>query len=258
MLYIQGDCLNSMDLIPPGSIDLILSDLPYGQTKSKWDKRIDLGKLWKEYERIIKPNGAIILFASGMFTAELMKSNPKMWRYNLVWEKTSPTGFLNAKRMPLRAHEDICIFYKKMPVYNPQMSRGVRKVATAAHKRNSKSGDSYGKYRKVGYDSDKRYPRSVMKFKTDKQTAAYHSAQKPVALLEYLIRMYSNEGDIVLDSCMGSGSTGVACARTRRKFIGIEIDDTAFNQAFERVTENAIEINKRGYLDADSELHNKG
>lgn len=252
MVYICGDCLSKMADIQDGSVDMILSDLPYGQTKGEWDKKIDLDPLWSEYKRIIKPNGAILLFASGMFTADLMKSNEKMWRYNLIWEKTSPTGFLNAKRMPLRAHEDICVFYKKMPVYNPQMSQGVRKVASAIHKRNSNHGDSYGTYKAVSYDSDKRYPRSVMKYKTDKQTDSYHSAQKPVALLEYLIRMYSNEGDVVLDSCMGSGSTGVACVRTNRRFIGIEIDKKSFDTAVCRIEASIANRNEKGRVSNDS------
>lgn len=230
----HGDCLELMRDIPDGSVDMILCDLPYGQTRNKWDKQIDMQILWREYERIAKPNAAIVLFASGMFTADIMKKG-RYWRYNLIWEKTSPTGFLNAKKMPLRAHEDICVFYKQPPTYNPQMSNGVRKVSTADHKKNAKHGDSYGSYKAVGYDSDKRYPRSVLKFKTDKQKLSLHSAQKPVALCEYLVRTYSNQGEVVLDNCMGSGTTGVACINTGRRFIGIEKDDHWFEVARDRI-----------------------
>jgi len=235
----QGDCLELMKDIPDGSIDMILCDLPYGTTRNKWDCIIPFDQLWPHYKRIIKTDGAIVLFGSGMFTAELMKSNQKMWRYNMIWEKSSPTGFLNSKRMPLRAHEDICLFYKRMPVYNPQMSKGERKVATAQHKRNCKKGESYGACKAISYDSDKRYPRSVLKFKTDKQQSALHPTQKPVALLEYLVKTYTNEGDMVLDNCMGSCSTGVACVNTGRRFIGMELDPVYFGIAEKRIQEAA-------------------
>lgn len=230
-----GDCLEIMRQIPDGCIDMVLCDLPYGNTHNAWDVQIDLEALWKQYRRIVKPSGAIVLFGSGRFTAELLQSNAKEWRYNLVWEKTTPTGFLNAKRMPLRAHEDILVFYRKLPVYQPIMSKGKRKVSTIQHKRNSKDGSNYGKYRKTDYDSDERYPRSVLHFSTDKQKCALHPTQKPVALLEYLIRMYTLEGDTVLDNCMGSGSTGIACLHCGRKFIGIEIDPDMFSTAEQRM-----------------------
>lgn len=216
---------------------MVLCDLPYGVTRNSWDKPIDLHSLWALYEMVVKPNGAILLFGSGMFTAKLMLSNQKDWRYNLIWEKNQPSGFLNAKRMPMRAHEDICVFYRKLPIYNPQMSQGVRKVATATHKRNSKHGDSYGKYTAVSYDSDKRYPRSVIRFPLDTQKSALHATQKPVDLCEYLIRMYTNPGDTVLDNCMGSGSTGIACVKCGRNFIGIENDPSIYQIAAQRIKE---------------------
>ena len=233
----QGDCLEVMKNIEDESVDLILCDLPYGITaRNKWDIVIPFNKLWKQYNRVIKNNGAIVLFGSGMFTSSLMQSNSKMWRYNLVWHKTAPTGFLNANRMPLRAHEDIVVFYKSLPIYNPQKTKGhERKVSKAEHKVNSKKTDDYGEHGLTTYDSTERYPTSVLTFSTDKQKAALHPTQKPVALLEWLIKTYTNEGEIVLDNCMGSGSTGVACVNTNRNFIGIELDEHYFNIAKERI-----------------------
>lgn len=230
-----GDCLELMKDIPAGSVDMILCDLPYGATHNSWDVKLDMSALWEQYNRVVKPTGAIILFGSGYFTAELMQSNQRDWRYNLIWEKSTPTGFLNANRMPLRCHEDILVFYRKPPNYHPIMSKGKRKVSTMAHKRNCKNGSSYGTYNSVSYDSDERYPRSVLHFPTDKQKCALHPTQKPIALLEYLIRTYTNENDIVLDNCMGSGSTGVACVNTNRNFIGIEIDPNYFQIASRRI-----------------------
>lgn len=239
---ILGNCLKVMPKFADKSIDMILCDLPYGETaRNKWDVCLPFDLLWKEYERIIKDDGAIILFANGMFTAELMTSNKKLWRYNLVWEKTQPTGFLNARRMPLRSHEDICVFYKRLPTYNPQKTTGhERKVSSASSKRNCKKSTNYGEAGLVSYDSTERYPRSVLKFSKDIQHAALHPTQKPVALLEWLIRSYTNEDDTVLDNCMGSGSTGVACLNTRRRFIGIENDKDYFDVAVRRIRqENA-------------------
>lgn len=243
MVYINdielwhGDCLELMDNIPDKSVDTIITDLPYQQTqRNKWDVMIPFEPLWNQYKRIIKDNGVIILFANGMFTAKLMMSNKSMWRYNLIWEKTQPTGFLNAKKMPLRNHEDICVFYKKLPTYNPQMTTGhKRKVSKAEHKINCKNTTDYGEYGLTTYDSTERYPRSVWKFAKDIQKSALHPTQKPVALLEELIKTYSNESDLILDSCMGSGTTGVAAKNLGRKFIGIEFDKKYFNIAKERI-----------------------
>lgn len=189
-----GDCLDLLGSIPDGSIDMVLCDLPYGMTRNAWDCEIDLDKLWRHYRRVVRPNGAVVLFASGMFTAKLMRSNPRIWRYNLVWRKTSPTGFLNAKKMPLRAHEDICVFYCRLPVYHPQMGTGPRKVSTARHKRASKKSTNYGDYGLSTYDSTERYPVSVLEFASDRQRCAIHPTQKPVALCEWLIRTYTDEG----------------------------------------------------------------
>ena len=228
--------------IPDGSIDMILCDLPFGQTsRNKWDVVIPFEPLWEQYRRIVKDNGAIVLFANGMFTAELMYSNKSMWRYNLIWEKTQPTGFLNARKMPLRSHEDICIFYKGMPTYNPQKSTGhKRKVSKAEHKTNCKNTTDYGEHGLTTYDSTERYPRSVLKFAKDSQKSALHPTQKPVALLEYLIKTYTNPGETVLDNCMGSGSVGVACLNTDRKFIGIELDRHYFGIANERISKHNV------------------
>ena len=235
---LHGDCLELMKNIPDGSIDMILCDLPYGTTACKWDSIIPFKPLWEQYKRVIKDNGVIALFANGMFTAELMLSNKSMWKYNLIWEKTQPTGFLNAKKMPLRSHEDICIFYKKLPVYTPQKTGGhTRKVSKAEHKISCKNTTVYRNHGLTAYDSTERYPKSVWKFAKDIQKSALHPTQKPVALLEYLIKTYTNEGETVLDNCMGSGSTGVAALNTNRRFIGIELDEGYFDIAKKRIEE---------------------
>lgn len=271
----NGDCLEVMNQIDDKSIDLICTDLPYGQTaRNKWDtvipfcdyvkikgntyyendvfkisgvlnknmeytkKWFDENKktgLWTHYKRIIKDNGAIVLFANGMFTADLMKSNEKMWRYNLVWQKTQPTGHLNAKRMPLRSHEDICVFYKKLPTYNPQKTTGhKRKISTAKNKMNCKKTLNYGEYNLTSYDSTERYPTSVWTFSKDIQKSAIHPTQKPVALIEKIIKTYSNENEIVLDSCAGSMTTAIACINTHRQYICIEKDKDIFESGKER------------------------
>lgn len=235
----HGDCLQLMDRIPPESVDMVLCDLPYGITRNVWDCEIDLDDLWRSYRRVVKENGAIVLFAAGMFTARLMASNPSMWRYNLIWRKSNPTGFLNAGKMPLRAHEDICVFYRRLPTYNPQMGVGPRKVSTAHHRRASKKSTNYGDYAPRSYDSTERYPTSVLEFASDKQRCALHPTQKPVALCEWLIRTYTDEGEVVLDNCMGSGSTGVAALASNRRFLGIETDEAYFLAARSRLAEAA-------------------
>lgn len=233
---ILGDCLKVMKDIPDASVDLILTDLPYGFGRMKWDSLIPMDELWDQYKRIRKPNTAIILFGQGLFSAKLMLSNEKEYRYTLIWRKTSPTGFLNVKRMPLRSHEDILVFYEKLPTYNPQKTTGhPRKVSTAKHKRNSVKTTNYGDHGLTTYDSTERYPTSVLTYPTDKQKLAIHPTQKPVSLLEWLILTYSNEGDVVLDSCMGSGSTIIASINTNRRYIGIEKDEVIFRKAKERI-----------------------
>jgi DNA modification methylase len=225
-----------MNNIPDQSVDMILCDLSYGVTKNKWDSVIDLPSLWQHYERVIKRNGAIVLTGQDKFSAKLMLSNERLHRYNLVWEKTTPTGHLNANRMPLRSHEDILVFYKKPPTYNAQKTIGhARKVSTAHHKRNSKQTTNYGRYNLSSYDSTERYPKSVLKFASDKQKSALHPTQKPVSLFEYLIRTYTNEGDLVLDNCSGSGTTAVACLRSNRRFICIENDAEHYGNSINRL-----------------------
>lgn len=241
----NDDCLHKMQFIDDKSIDAIITDLPYGQTaRNKWDSIIPFDDLWDHYERIIKDNGAIILFANGMFTADLMESNKKLWKYNLIWEKTQPTGFLNAKRMPLRSHEDICIFYKKSPTYHPQKTTGhPRKVSKAEHKINCKETTDYREYGLTTYDSTERYPKSVWKFTKDTQKSAYHSTQKPVALIEELIKTYTNPGDIILDSCAGSMTAAIAAINTNRNYICIEKDENIFKVGRKRVYERYINQN---------------
>lgn len=226
-----------MKNISDKSVDMVLCDLPYGvTTRNKWDTVIPFNLLWEEYKRIIKDNGVICLFGQGMFTAKLMISNTEMWRYNLIWHKTQPTGFLNANRMPLRNHEDICVFYKQLPTYNPQKTTGhTRKVSSAEHKKNCKITTNYGEHNLKSYDSTERYPTSVITYSKDIQKTALHPTQKPVALLEYLIKTYTNENETVLDNCMGSCSTGVACLNTNRNFIGIELDKIYYDIAVKRI-----------------------
>lgn len=230
------DCLVGMESIQDKSIDMVLCDLPYGTTKNQWDSIINLDKLWEQYNRIIKDNGAIVLTAQTPFDKVLGVSNLKMLKYEWIWEKTSATGHLNAKKMPMKAHENILVFYKKLPTYNPQKTTGhERKVSTAKHKRNSKNSSNYGESSATTYDSTERYPRSVQIFSTDKQKSSFHPTQKPVALFEYLIKTYTNEGDLVLDNCMGSGTTAVACINTNRNYIGFELDSGYYNLANERI-----------------------
>lgn len=235
----NGDCLELMCSIPDKSIDMILCDLPYGTTQNKWDSVIPFNLLWCQYRRIIKDNGAICLFGQGLFTANLICSNKEMYRYDLIWEKTKAGGFLNARRMPLQAHENISVFYKKLPVYNPQMEAGkpyIKKAVTNG------DGKNYGKFDRVGeiaVNEGTRFPRSVIKISNDNHKSL-HPTQKPVELLEWLIRTYTNENETILDNCMGSGSTGVACINTNRKFIGMELDNTYFEIAKKRIEEANI------------------
>ena len=230
---LNGDCLELMKTIPDGSVDMVLTDPPYGTTECKWDSIIDMSEMWLQLERIIKPNGAIVMTASQPFTSLLVCSNIKLFKYDLVWDKPSGTGFFNAKKMPLRNHESILVFYRKLPTYNPQMTHG-HKRKTAVKK--MVDSECYGKaFKKTNYDSTSRYPRSIQTFSSDKQKSNLHPTQKPVALMEWLIKTYTNENEIVLDFTMGSGSTGVACVNTNRKFIGIELDENYFNIAKQRI-----------------------
>lgn len=239
----NADCLEQMQNIEQGSIDMILCDLPYECTHNHWDSIISFEDLWKHYNRIIKDDGAIVLFGQGVFSAKLICSNLDMYRYTLIWDKCRVTGFLNANRMPLRCHEDILVFYKKLPTYNPQKTLG----ASASHSRGANAeskgnimgdGKIYGKYIQLDKSAcnktNLKCPTSIIKIpKTPKDNL--HPTQKPVELLEYLINTYTNEGETVLDNCMGSGSTGIACLKTNRNFIGIEKEVKYFNIAKERI-----------------------
>lgn len=242
----QGDCMELLRQIPDGSVDMILCDPPYNQTRNKWDKPIDLDAMWQQYRRVIKENGAIVIFADGLFLADLMNSCRKLWRYNLVWDKQLTTGFLNANRQPLRRHEYICVFYKKQPVYNPQKVKGKKNHS----KKTTGTDRCYGHYNVVDNSEklgDMKHPTSIVSFAKPHPSVAVHETQKPVALLEWLIRTYTNEGDTVMDDRMGSGSTGVACVNTGRRFIGMEIEVQHFETATNRITEAVREIDP-GYL----------
>jgi DNA modification methylase len=223
-----------MKKFPPSSVDMILCDLPYGTTQNEWDCEIPLDKLWAEYERIIKDNGAIVLTSHGIFTARLMMSNPRLFKYKMIWLKSKSTNFLNVKKQPLRKHEDICVFYKRQPTYNPQMicgepyDKGIRK--------NQLTG-SYGDFSPIHVKSNGiRYPHDVLYFKTaESEGPVFHPTQKPVELGRYLIKMFTNKGDIVLDNACGSGSFLVAAALEKRNFIGIELNEQPFLHKKNRV-----------------------
>ena len=227
---LHGDCLELMKDIPDKSIDMILCDLPYGTTACKWDTIISFEPLWDEYNRIIKDDRAIVLFGSEPFSTELRHSNLKMFKYDWIWEKEQGANFMLCKYQPYKVHEIISVFSKKGHIYIPQMTKGKPYVSGKGT-----SGDITGNVIKTQTkNSGTRYPRSVQFFKTDKRCSS-HPTQKPVALLEYLIRTYTNEGDTVLDNCMGSGSTGVACVNLNRNFIGIELKQEYFDIANERI-----------------------
>ncbi|MGO5241734.1 DNA-methyltransferase [Hallella faecis] len=217
----EGDCIEIMKQFPDNCIDMILCDLPYGTTQNKWDSIIPLDELWQEYKRIIKENGAIVLTSQGLFTAQLMLSNPKQFKYKWVWEKSKPTNFLNAKKQPLRKYEDVCVFYKKQPVYNPQMVQG--EPYDKGFRKNQLSG-SYGDFQPVHVHSDgKRYPTDVIYFKTaESEGEVIHPTQKPVELGRYFVRTYTNPGALVLDNTFGSGSFLLSALLEGRNFVGIE------------------------------------
>ena len=217
----EGDCLDLMKDIPDNSIDMVLCDLPYGTTQNNWDCEIDLDDLWGEYKRIVKDNGAIVLTSQGVFTAKLILSNISMFKYKIVWIKSKATNFLNAKKQPLRKHEDICVFYKKQPCYNPQMTKG--DAYNKGVRKNQLTG-SYGNFSPVEVKSSgSRYPVDLVYFKTSEaEGKVYHSTQKPVELGRYLIRTYSKENDLILDNTCGSGSFLVSAILENRKFIGFE------------------------------------
>ena len=226
---------------------MVLCDLPYGTTQNKWDSVISLSKLWKEYERVVKDNGAIVLTSQGLFTAQLMMSNPKMFKYKWIWEKSKPTNFLNAKKQPLRKYEDVCVFYKKQPIYNPQMTKG--EPYNKGVRKNQLSG-SYGDFQPVHVYSDgSRYPTDIIYFKTaESEGKVIHPTQKPIELGRYFIRTYSNPGDLILDNTFGSGSFLVAALLEGRNFVGIEKNKDV--ELFKKSDINFIDEAKKRLHDA--------
>lgn len=244
MTFYFGDCLDEMKKIPDGSVSMVLCDLPYGTTaRNEWDKKIPLEPLWEQWKRILKPRGVVALWSQMPYTAELVMSNMNWFRYEWIIEKTKGTGFLNAKKMPLKTHENVLIFYKTLPIYHPQKTTGHNPV-----NKYTKHVDNGPNYRDSvigisGGGNTDRYPRDVLTYKWDTQKSKLHPTQKPVAANEYFIKTYTDEGDIVLDCCMGSGSTGVAAVKLNRSFIGIEMNKEYFDAAVER-----IEKERESYL----------
>lgn len=238
----HGDCLELMDNIPDKSIDCIITDLPYGTTRCKWDVVIPFEPLWKQYDRVIKDNGAVVLFGTEPFSSHLRLSNLKNYKYDWIWDKIKGTGFLNAKRQPMRNHELISVFYKKQCTYNPQKTYGHK--MKKSYRRKELQTEVYGKTKNdYTYESTERYPRSIQVFSTDTQNSSLHPVQKPVALIGYLIKTYTNKGEIILDSCAGSMTTCIAAINTCRKVICIEKDKEIFETGRDRVMEYLV---KRG------------
>lgn len=227
-----GNCLDLLPSIPDGSVDLILTDLPYATTRNKWDLIIDPLCLWPELLRVIRQDGAIVMTAQQPFTSSLVMQQPELYRHSWIWEKTHPTGHLNAKKAPMKAHEDVLVFARRQPTYNPQKTTGhPRKSANRAGVHTG----NYGAYAGSSYDSTERYPRSVLTMPSDKQKSSLHPTQKPVALFEYMIRTYSNPGEVVLDVASGSGTTAIAAMNTDRKWICMEKDEEIYKVAARRI-----------------------
>lgn len=238
----MGDCLEKLNTIPDESIDLVLTDLPYGITDCKWDTTIDLDLLWQQYLRVAKGNAAFVFTCAQPFTSVLGNSQKEILRYEWIWEKPQGTNPLNAARMPLRNHENILVFYREQPTYNPQIWYSTPYSGFSSNEK--KIGEIYGRAKSKHRDNKtgERFPITVLSFPQEK---GLHPTQKPVALMEYLIRTYSNENDIVLDSCMGSGTTGIACMQNERKFIGIELDKEYYELAVDRINDS---VGLRGFF----------
>jgi len=236
--FLHGDCLELMRDLPDGSVDMVLCDLPYGTTACSWDSVIPFDALWEQYWRVCKPNAAVVLTASQPFTTSLIGSNMRDFRYSWVWEKTNATGHLTAKKMPMKAHEDIPVFYRLSPTYNPQKTKGHARVRKSSTKNrdNEYLGVTIPTH---SYDSTERYPRSIQVFASDKKTSSLHPTQKPVALFEYLIRTYTNPGDLVLDNTAGSGTTAIAAENAGRRWICMERDPDYYAAAVGRVYDHA-------------------
>lgn len=239
--FVNADCFDVFPFIEDKSIDAIICDLPYGVTQNKQDIIIPLDKLWEQYERVIKDNGAIVLFGQGLFFVDLINSNRKLFRYDLVWDKQLISGFLNANRMPLRVHENIAIFYKKLPIYNPQYTEGKplhSKGKTYMDKEHKN--ENYGKF-KMTDDSragcTQKHPKSIISFPKPHPSIAQHRTEKSIEMIEWLVKTYTNEGDMVLDNTMGSGTTNLACIKLNRKSIGIEKEKQYYDDAVRRALE---------------------
>lgn len=229
----NNDCLKILSTLPDHSVDMVLADLPFGTTKNQWDHIIPMDQLWGQYKRLLKVGGVVALFGDEPFSSKLRLSNPKWYRYDWYWTKNNATGFLNANRMPLKRVETISIFYPKLPLYNPQKEIGYKPYTSMTGSKTK----NYGKFKSIKTVNDgSRYPTNVLTF--NKVNKTIHPTQKPVDLLEYLIKTYTNEGMTVLDNVMGSGSTGVACKNLNRNFIGIEKDPDYFKLAKERLDGN--------------------
>lgn len=228
----HGDCIEGMKILPDNSVDMVLTDPPYGTTQNKWDTVVNMDAFWEEIKRVTKKNSAILIFTQMPFTASMIVSNPKMFRYEWIAEKNNPTGFLNVKRMPLKCHENILVFYEKLPTYNPQMIQG-KPHSRGGTGRQSKNYGSYGDTKRI--ISNTYFPRDVLKVNWQDSMKGLHPTQKPVSLCEYFIKTYSNKGDIILDPFIGSGTTAVAAVNTGRKYIGFEQDDKYFDTAQNRL-----------------------
>jgi DNA modification methylase len=245
---IKGDCIENMKHLRDSSIDMILCDLPYGTTACKWDVIIPFEEIWKQYERVVKPNGAILLFGQEPFSSSMRISNIKDYKFDIIWNKKFASNFAQAKKRPMNIQENICVFYKKQPTYNPSMTKRDKPIKAT-------SGSTFSEVSMVknfnNIDNkiyDFKYPESIVLFPRilgSSKEKTKHPTQKPVALFEYLIKTYTNENDTVLDNCMGSGTTGVACVNTNRNFIGIEIQDDYFKISQERI--NNIQYLKNGF-----------
>jgi len=233
----HGDCLDILPTLEAGSVDAIIADLPYGTTACKWDTVIPFAPLWEQYKRLIKPRGDVVLFGSQPFTSALVMSNVGWFRYEWIWEKPQGTGYLNANRNPMKAHENVVVFYERLGTYNPQKTKGKPYRATRGAAGGVVRDKTVGGY--VTINNGERYPKTELRFNDEK---GHHPTQKPVALLEYLIRTYTDEGETVLDNTMGSGTTGVACVQTGRNFIGIELDAGYFEIAQRRIAEAQIAV----------------
>ena len=235
------DCLEGMKRIPDGSVDMILCDLPYGTTACKWDEIIPFGPLWEQYNRIIKDNGAIVLTASQPFTTKLINSNINLFKYELIWDKVKPSSGLHAKQQPLRQHENILIFGKNKIEYNPQMEKTELRIDKP---RVANNGEAFGGKNVLRQHNNKglKYPRSILKVSNANQRGKVHPTQKPVALFEYLVKTYTSGGETVLDNCMGSGTTAIACLNTNRNFIGFELDKEYFDIASKRIEEHEQQL----------------